>query len=442
MASIVSRTDAGEGHDRQWPARYAEAMPADASMPLRTPLWGTSARTCPPVADGTCDLLVIGAGVVGLTTALAAQRAGVRVVVADSHRIGAGTSAATPGIVSVLHGTSAQQIEESHGSGAVVTYVEELTRALAFIRAEANAGGVPQRRVSSHVVVEDGHTAHFLQRERFALRPAGINPAADDDPGLPFPTRPSIRVDGALVLQPRHYTEALGRAVVAEGGLVHEGSRLEELRPGSPATARFSTVDEDGRPGTATIRAGAVVLATGTPQPDLGLVGARLLPTTVHAVAVHGATVADAFRIVDDPLRPYVLRPGFRPEQVIVAGRAHPSGRDDELAAIELDAWVRAHLPDAEITHRWSYACHRSYDGLPLVGRVGLRHDSTYVATGFGDDHTAAATAAALQVAEHVTGTSTRLPWSPVHSRGGLKQQARSLARLGASRLGQRLGRS
>lgn len=416
-------------------------MPDSAPMPLRTPVWGTSGRTCPAVVDDSCDLLVIGAGVVGLTAALAAQRAGARVVVADAHRIGAGTSAATPGIASLLHGLSCQVVEESHGSAAVVTYLEELSRALGFIRAEAGAGGVPVREVASHVVVEDGHTAHFLHRERFAMRPAGINPQADDTPGLPFPTRPSIRVDGALLLHPRHYTEALGRAVVAEGGMVYEGSRLEHLEPGRPATARFDTVDEDGRPGAALVRAGAVLLATGDPQPDLGLVGARLLPRTVHAVAVHGATVADAFRLVDDPLRPTVLRPGFRAEQLIVAGRAHARGRDDDLAAAELDSWVRAHLPGVEVTHRWSYDCHESYDGLPLVGQVGLRHNGTYVATGFGDDHTAAATAAALQVAEHVTGASTRLPWSPVHQRGPVAGQLRSLARLGATRLGNRLGR-
>ncbi|SDB79893.1 Glycine/D-amino acid oxidase [Raineyella antarctica] len=409
--------------------------------PLTSPLWGTSARTCPPVADATCDVLVIGAGVVGLTTALAAARAGAGVIVADADRIGAGTSAATPGVASVLHGTSCQVIEETHGTEAVVTYVEELTRALAFIRAEAREGAVPSRELASHAVVEDGHTAHFLHRERFAMRPAGLNPVADDAPGLPFPTRPSIRIDDALALQPRLYVEALGRAVVAAGGLVHEASRLDRLEPGSPITARFTGTDEAGRRTTAVVRADSVVLATGMPSPDLGLVGPRLLPTTVHAVAVHGATVQDAFRIVDDPLRPYVLRPGFRTGQVVVAGRAHPTGQGDEIAAVELEGWVRSHLPGAQVTHRWSYGCQRSYDGLPLVGRVGLRGSGTYVATGFGDDHIAAATAAALQVAGHITGTETRLPWSPVHQRGSASGQALSLLRLGATKLRYRIGK-
>ena len=238
-------------------------MPAAESLTLHTPLWGTSARTCPPVVDSSCDVLVIGAGVVGLTTALAALRAGASVIIADSQRIGAGTSASTPGVASVLHGTTCQLIEECHGSDAVVTYVEELTRALAFIRAEAHSGGVPTLELASHAVVEDGHTAHLLHRERFALRPAGLNPIADDAPGLPFPTRPSIRIDDALALQPRLYTEALSRAVVAGGGLVFEGSRLDLLRTGSPATAHFTGRDEDGRRPTPVVRARPGVLATG-----------------------------------------------------------------------------------------------------------------------------------------------------------------------------------
>ena len=415
-------------------------MPPTESMTLNTPLWGTSARTCPPVVDSSCDVLVIGAGVVGLTTALVALRAGASVIVADARRIGAGTSASTPGIASVLHGTSCQVIEESHGSDAVVTYVNELTRALAFIRDEARSGGVPMLELASHAVVEDGHTAHFLHRERFAMRPAGLNPIADDAPGLPFPTRPSIRIDDALALQPRLYTEALSRAVVAAGGLVYEASRLDRLEPGSPATAHFTGRDEDSQRTSAVVRARTVVLATGTPEPDLGLVSARLLPTTVNALAVHGATITDTFRVVDDPLKPYVLRPGFRPGQIVVAGRAHSAGHGDEMAAVELEAWVGSHLPDVEVTHRWSYDCYRSYDGLPLAGQVGLRTSSVYVATGFGDDHIAAATAGALQVAEHLTGVSTRLPWSPVHPRGGASRQLRSLARLGATKLRHRIG--
>lgn len=416
-------------------------MPAAEHMPMTTPPWGTSSRTCGPVGDTTCDLLVIGAGIVGLTAALAATRAGARVVVVDAERIGAGTSAATPGIASILHGVSCQQIEETHGTDAVVTYVAELERALEVIRREAADGGVPARALPSHAVVEDGHKAHFLHRERFAMRAAGINPEAEDAPGLPFPTRPSIRIDDALAVQPRQYTEALSRAVVAGGGLIHEGSRLGKLVPGSPIRAHFTRHDETGVASAAVVRAGAVLLATGAPDPDFGLVGPRLLPTTVHALAGHGYDLAGAYRVVDDPDRPYVLRPGFRPGQVVIAGCAHVAGRGDRAAAAELTTWATSHLPELEITHRWQYGCFRSYDGLPLVGEVGLRSNGIYVATGFGDDHMAAATAGALQIADHVVGASTRLPWSPVHPRGTVGRQARSLARIGAARVRSRFVR-
>lgn len=416
-------------------------MPAVEHLPLTTPLWGTSPRTCGPVEDRDCDLLVIGAGIVGLTAALAATRAGARVVVVDADRIGAGTSAATPGVASILHGTSCQVIEETHGSEAVVTYVAELERALAFIRREAAAGGVPALALPGHAAVEDGHRAHYLQRERSAMRAAGINPEAEDEPGLPFPTRPSIRIDDAIALQPRQYAEALGRAVVAEGGLVQEGSRLGKLVPGAPIRAHFRSSDEAGVESTAVVRARAVLLATGAPDPDFGLVGPRLLPTTVHALAGHGYDLPGAYRVIDDPDRPYVLRPGFRPGQVVVAGRAHLTGRGDRTAAAELAAWTAAHLPDLELTHAWQYGCFRSYDGLPLVGEVGLRSNGIHVATGFGDDHMAAATAGALQIADHVVGASTRLPWSPVHPRGRVGRQARSLALVGAARVRNRFVR-
>ncbi|QGF24042.1 NAD(P)/FAD-dependent oxidoreductase [Raineyella fluvialis] len=416
-------------------------MPAAEHPLMTTPPWGTSSRTCGPVDDVSCDVLIVGAGIVGLTTALAATRAGASVVVVDAARIGAGTSASTPGVASILHGVSCQVIEETHGSDAVMRYVAELERALDFIGHEAAAGGVPTRTLPSHAVVEDAHQAHQLQRERFAMRAAGVDPRTDDKPGLPFATRPSIRVDGALALQPRQYAEALGRAVVAGGGLIHEGSRLARLVPGAPIQAHFTGRDEAGVEHVAVVRAGSVLLATGVPEPDFGLVGPRLLPTTVHALAGHGYDLDAAYRLIDDPERPYVLRPGFRPGQVVVAGRAHVAGRGDRPAAEELGAWVASHLPDLEITHRWQYDCYRSYDGLPLVGEVGLRSNGIHVATGFGDDHMAAATAGALQIADHMVGSGTRLPWSPVHPRGSVAGQARGLARIGAARVRSRFRR-
>ncbi len=421
----------------------SQEHPAGPSSPIRAwsgPLWGTSARTCPPVSDGACDVLVVGAGIVGLTTALAAARAGASVIVTDRARLGAGTSASTTGVASVLHGTACQEILSAHGLDAVTGYLDDLGRAMTFIRAEVTAGGVPARELPCLAAVEDGHHAHFLQRERAAMRPAGINPEVDDVPRLPFPTRPAISVPGGVALDPRQYVEALGRAVVATGSLLFEGSTLDRLDRGRPVSAHFTGTDESGRQVGATVRAGSVVLATGAPHPDPALIGARLVPVRVQAIAANGLDLTGAWRLVDDPDRPIELRPGHRPGQVVVAGAARPPGslrvpgRPGPDPADELTAWVAGHLPGLEVTHRWSYDAWRSYDGLPLVGELGMALPGVYVATGFGDDHTALATAGALQLADHLVGGDPRLPWSPVHPRGPVGAQLRGLSRALGSR--------
>lgn len=403
------------------------------------PLWGASTRTCPAAGDDTCGLLVVGAGTVGLTVALTAARAGADVVVAESARIGAGTSASTLGLAALLRGVTAQQVEANHGSEAVATYVGNLDRALSFIEHEVARSGFEAMHFPSLATVEDGHRAHYLHRERFAMRPAGINPIADDEFELPFPTRPAIRIDRALGLQPRMYVEALGRAVLAAGGRIYEETALDKLKPGPIVGARFRTRDMDGRMGQATIRARSVVVATGVPEPDLGLLAARVVPTTVHVLAGHGVDLDAAYQVVDDPDAPFTLRPSGRGGQVVVSGRAHPRGVNPGLAADELLAWVRTRMPGLQITHRWSYDCYRSYDGLPLVGPVGAWARGVYAATGFGDDHTALATAGALQLSDHLIAGNPSLPWSPIHSRGTFAKQAKALAATARPKLKARL---
>lgn len=399
-------------------------------------LWGESRRTSPSVEDVNCDILVIGAGTVGLTTAVAAARAGAKVVVAESERIGAGTSASTVGLASLLSaGTPAQLIEAEHGVDTFIDYLRNLDRGMGFIRSEIERAGSETLEIPVFATVEDGHNAHLLHRERFAMRAAGLNPIADDEPELPFPTRPTIRMNHSFGLQPRLYAEALGRGVLEAGGLIFEGSTLARLRPGKVVSAEFRSMDTAGVVSTATIRARAVVLATGRPTPDKGLLAARLVPTTVHVLAGDGVELDGGYYIVDDPQRPYTMRPTTRPGQIVVSGRAHVTGEDPAAAAAELQAWVRDRMPQLTLTHRWSYQCYRSYDALPLVGPVGDWAPGIYAATGFGDDHNALATAGALQLADHLVAGSPRLPWSPIHARGTVGAQVGALLEATRARL-------
>jgi glycine/D-amino acid oxidase-like deaminating enzyme len=75
-------------------------------------------------SDLAVDVAVVGGGLVGLTTALLAQRAGARVTVLEASRIGAGTTGCTTGKVTSQHSMIYADLIKRHGEDGARRYAE------------------------------------------------------------------------------------------------------------------------------------------------------------------------------------------------------------------------------------------------------------------------------------------------------------------------------
>src|SRR5215218_10682624 len=97
-------------------------MTDDTSLPGKTAsLWMTTAPAPDrprATRDHRADVVVIGAGMVGVTTALLLRRQGARVTVLEAGRVCGGVTGHTTAKLSSLHGLSYATIAGKHGEEA------------------------------------------------------------------------------------------------------------------------------------------------------------------------------------------------------------------------------------------------------------------------------------------------------------------------------------
>lgn len=108
--------------------------------------WGSVAPVAKPpdTTDWTGpvhDVVVLGAGITGLTTAVLLRRAGVDVLVVEAREPGAGTTGGTSGKVTVMQGQHVQQIRSRHGDDTTADYLAA---------AWPHSAGSPPRRAATN----------------------------------------------------------------------------------------------------------------------------------------------------------------------------------------------------------------------------------------------------------------------------------------------------
>jgi glycine/D-amino acid oxidase-like deaminating enzyme/nitrite reductase/ring-hydroxylating ferredoxin subunit len=411
-------------------------------------LWEATTDPGPPrlLGDGdrTPGVLVVGAGVVGLTTALLLARAGHDVLVVEARRVGSGVTGYTTGKVTAAHGLRYASLRRTIGLERTRMYAEANQRAVDWVRELVSSEGIDcdwQER-PAYTYTSSRAKARSLRSEAEASVQAGLQ--AHEVHGLPAPTAmvAGVRIDGGGELHGRRYALALAGLAEAAGARIAEGVRVTKVREGDPCVVG---TEEHGE-----LRAGHVVIATHVPILDRGLYFARLQPERSYAIAAryeHELPLG-SFYDVGPPSRSVRTATGADGEPVvIVGGEGHGTGRrPDTVKRYErLEAWAREHVGATEVTHRWSSQDPMTPDKVPYVGPLRPGSRRLWTATGFGKWGLSNGTAAAHALAARIGGAEDRYAelWNPSRARLGKPLQAAKLAgwnaETGAFLVGDRL---
>lgn len=378
---------------------------------MTTSLW-LADRHRPAESDleqSSADVVVVGAGITGLVTAVLLTRAGKDVLVLEARTAGAVTTGNTTGKISLLQSTMLSKIVARHGADIARDYVRGNREGQDWVLRYCEANGVPVQQEDAYTYAQSAKEVPSARAELTAGRLAGLDVDWDDDAGVPFPYHGGVRLADQAQFNPMPLLDSLIAELNNRGGRIGEGARVRSVSQ-QRGRVRLRVHSGDGE---VDVDAGQCVLATGIPILDRGGFFARLKPSRSYSFAfeVPGDIPRPMFISAGSPTRSVRYAPVDGGERLIVAGADHTVGRKSPTAELkELSSWAQTHFPGAVQTHEWSAQDYTPIDRLPYVGPILPGNEKIFVATGFNKWGLTAGVAAALLLSSRILGG--RMDWA------------------------------
>ena len=350
--------------------------------------------------SGEADVAVIGAGIVGLTTAYLLTRAGLSVAVLESRRIGRQVTGRSTAKITSQHGLIYRHLIDSFDIDLAKRY------------AEANRSGVGQIRdwideldIACDFESKDAYTYSTnparrgeIEAEAEAARRVGFDAEVLAEAPLPFKTSGALRFPDQAQFNPTQYLVGLAKAVKAAGGRIFENTRVTKVKPGKHWRVTA---------GPGTLVAQHVVMATNLPIAGPVHFDGRTQPRFHIAMAFRmapQAAIQGMFIGIDKPTHSLRMGRDRDGPLLIALGSKFNTGQDGNVAARfrDLELWVRNNLPVGDAAWRWANEDYDTADRVPFVGRPSKKARGFYVATGFNGWGISNGTAAGMAVADEI----------------------------------------
>lgn len=376
------------------------------------PFW--SAAPIPSYAaldrDIVVDVLVIGAGITGVTTAFLLQSEGLDVALVEREEIACGDTGHTTAHLTYMTDTRLSDLVLStslqaagiawHAGKTAMDFISDTVESQQIDAALAKVPGY--LAVHAEDAVEEELTR--MKRERDWCGQLGLPVHLDEHD--PIRRLPALCFPDQMKFHPGKYLAGLVKRASIIGARIHENTRVSEFG-GDHVVANGHRIVYD-----------RVVIATHVPlQGDSGGLGAALFQTklalySTYAIAARLSKRAAEEMIWSDTADPFHYVRIDRHEEgdiVILGGCDHKTGQKE--AGIDpyrvLEDRLADWFPGAVRTHRWSGQVVETHDGLPFIG---LADERQFIATGFSGNGMTFGTAAALMARDAILDREN--PWA------------------------------
>jgi glycine/D-amino acid oxidase-like deaminating enzyme len=377
------------------------------------------------------DVVIVGAGIAGLTTAYLLAQKGKKVIVLDDKAIGDGNTNRTTAHLASAIDDRFYEMERLHGEAGARLAYESHAGAIDKIEEIIKSENIDCdfSRLDGFLFAPPGESIDELKKELKAAKRAGVVgiEMVDRAPLSFFDTGHALRFPHQGQFHVLKYLSGLARAIEKNGGRIFTKTHADKIEGGdNDKTAQVTT--KSGH----TVTADAVVVATNTPVNDIFAIHTKQAPYRTYAIGARVPSNYVTKALYWDTPDPYhyvrlqtvkdTAGSNASHDVLIVGGEDHKTGQafDMDERYKRLEAWVRERFPMIEsIDYRWSGQVFETVDGLGYIGKNPGDKDNVYIATGDSGMGMTHGTIAGILLTDLIAGHEN--PWTKLYNPSRLK---------------------
>ena len=327
----------------------------------------------------TFDVVVVGAGITGLTTALLLQEEGLSCAVTEARTLGFGTTGGTTSHINTMLDTSYDIIERDFGLDNARLVAAATMESIASIY-----NTIKKYNIDCDFSFRDGYLfagneeeAQSLKDILSASKRVGVDVVEADHLPIPLDYQSVIVFKNQAQIDPIKYISGLLNAFISKGGVFIENNKVQETK----LEEEVHTLNCE----RLNLRARKVVYATHIP-PGINILHLRCAPyrSYVLAAQLEEGCPDDLIYDMKDPYHYFRSHEMNGKKYLILGGEDHKTGHlEPEESFAALEQYLKEHFRIRSIDYRWSAQFYESADGLPYIGELPSADKGIYTATGF-----------------------------------------------------------
>jgi glycine/D-amino acid oxidase-like deaminating enzyme/nitrite reductase/ring-hydroxylating ferredoxin subunit len=332
------------------------------------------------IEDQFFDVVIVGGGITGLTTAVLLQEAGFKCAILEANTLCFGTTGGTTAHLNTVLDTPYTTIIKNFNKETAQMIADAAKAAIAQVRSNIDKYNIQCgfNPATAYMFSQTQDQTKELHEIYEASKGLGIDIEYTHKLPVNITMDRAVAIHGQAKFHPTRYVMGLAEAFQASGGRIVEYCPVTGAENNDPITVHTERGD---------ITCTYLIYATHIP-PGKNILDTRVAPYRSYAMAVTLKTPYPQGLVYDmyDPYHYYRAQTIDGQTYFIAGGEDHKTGHEENPQSrfLKLEAHIQAHFNVDQVLYKWSSQYFEPVDGIPYIGHLPGEPGNIFVATGFG----------------------------------------------------------